>query len=576
MSVGSLRAGAPRRPWRPAIARRASTALLPSQRLDTATAARAPRRGAVRAWIATFALLGSAFAVLALSAPPQRADVTLAIVVAATGSAAGAAHVLLRGARLPPGRAMLLSLACLAGAAAAIALAVDPPGGAVASVNLGRGSWLLVVACLVLPGLTIRQLVATLRARVAELTRLSRTDPLTRVANRMAWDEELPREMARAQRDGAPLCVAIIDIDRLEVYNGVRGHAEGDLLLHRSATSWIATLRATDLIARLEGGRFAVLLRCCPLEHALVIMERLRVCVPESQTASAGIAAWDRSETPADLVARAEAALAIAKARGRDRVSASTPPSVAEPQAADDWTATVRELLDQRLMVSAYQPIVHLSTGRVVGYEALARPDTRLLNISVERMFSTAQRLGLARELDWLCRRAALADTSWLPSASLLFLNCNTGLLVDPVHRVDQMLLVLESAGLPPQRVVMEITERELAGDLMRLRSVVDAYRREGFRFAVDDVGEGHSTLEVLAAVRPEFVKVARSLVVEAGNVGARAAIRAVVAFARESGASVIAEGIELPQTARQMLELGVDLAQGYLFGRPSFPVAAA
>jgi len=122
----------------------------------------------------------------------------------------------------------------------------------------------------------------------------------------------------------------------------------------------------------------------------------------------------------------------------------------------------------------------------------------------------------------------------------------------------------------------MEITEREIAGDLMRLRSVVDAYRREGFRFAVDDVGEGHSTLEVLAAVRPEFVKVARSLVVEAGNVGSRAAIRAVVAFARESGASVIAEGIELPQTARHMLELGVDLAQGYLFGRPAFPVAAA
>jgi diguanylate cyclase (GGDEF)-like protein len=536
----------------------------------------ARRRGGLTGWIATISLLCSAFAVLALSAPPRHAEVTASIVVAATVSTAGAAYAMVRASRMPAFPGALLAMACLAVAAAAAAASADPPGGGVEGLRLERGSWLLVIAGLVLPGIAIRRLIGELRGRVTHIARLSRTDPLTGIANHLAWDEELPREAARSRRDGAPLCVAVLDLDRMGAFNELRGHAAGDRLLQAVAAAWAGTVRTSDLIARLDGGRFGLLLRRCPLEHALVIVERLRVCVPETQSASAGIASWDGREQLTAVMERATAALQAAKLGGRDRVKVATRPSIDVDRPLDDWTAVVHQLLERRSVVSAYQPIIDLSTQRVVAFEALARPDAGLVDISVERMFSTAQRMGLARELDWLCRRAALADTSWLPQGALLFLNCNVGLLVDPVHRVDQMLLVLESAGLQPQEVVIEITERELAGDLQRLRSVVDTYRREGFRFAVDDVGEGHSTLEVLAAVRPEFIKVARSLVIEAGNIGARAAIRAMVAFARECGASVIAEGIEQPQTAADMRNLGVDLAQGYLFGRPALPARAA
>jgi EAL domain-containing protein (putative c-di-GMP-specific phosphodiesterase class I) len=163
-----------------------------------------------------------------------------------------------------------------------------------------------------------------------------------------------------------------------------------------------------------------------------------------------------------------------------------------------------------------------------------------------------------------------------VPPGIPLFVNCNVSGLVDPVHRVDQMLLVLEACGRDPEDVVLEITERELVGDLSRLKLVVSAYRREGFRFAVDDVGEGHSTLEVLAATSPDFVKVARSLVVDAATAGPRAAIRAVVAFAGELGAYTIAEGIETESTAHYMRKLGVHLGQGWLFGRPELPPASA
>jgi EAL domain-containing protein (putative c-di-GMP-specific phosphodiesterase class I) len=180
--------------------------------------------------------------------------------------------------------------------------------------------------------------------------------------------------------------------------------------------------------------------------------------------------------------------------------------------------------------------------------------------------------MGLGRDLDWLCRRAALVGARTMPAGIPLFINCGLSGLIDPVHRVDQMLLLCEAVGRRPQDLVLEITERELFGDLRRLREVVNTYRREKFRFAIDDVGEGHSTLEVLSVTEPEFVKVARSLVVGAVTRGPRAAIRAVVAFAAELGADVIAEGVELSQTATYLRELGVGYAQGYLFGRPVIP----
>src|SRR5690348_14397881 len=164
--------------------------------------------GGVRAWIATLALVGAAFAALALSAPPQRAEVTIAVGAAAALGAMGSMHVLLRGARMARVGGTLLAVTCLGASGTAAALAIDPPGGAAATLQLGRTSWLLVITCVVLPGVAIRHLIGVLRARVSDLVRMSRTDQVTGVPNRRAWDEELPRELARSLRHGTPLSLA--------------------------------------------------------------------------------------------------------------------------------------------------------------------------------------------------------------------------------------------------------------------------------------------------------------------------------------------------------------------------------
>ena len=159
---------------------------------------------------------------------------------------------------------------------------------------------------------------------LARLEAIARTDDLTGLANRRAWDELLPTELARAGRDGAPLCVAMLDLDRFKAYNDEHGHQAGDRLLKAAAGVWRAQLRATDVLARYGGEEFSLVLPRCTLEDALVLIARLRKATPEEQTVSAGLAIWDGEEAPESLVARADEALYEAKTGGRNQVIGAT------------------------------------------------------------------------------------------------------------------------------------------------------------------------------------------------------------------------------------------------------------
>jgi diguanylate cyclase (GGDEF)-like protein/PAS domain S-box-containing protein len=149
------------------------------------------------------------------------------------------------------------------------------------------------------------------------------TDPTTGLPNRRSWEEEVPRAIARAQRNGRPLAVALADIDHFKAFNDEHGHPAGDALLAELAAGWRRTLRTTDLIARYGGEEFGLLMPDCPPDEAMSLLARLRAATPRGQTASVGLAYWDGSEGPDDIVSRADAALYEAKYAGRDRVVAS-------------------------------------------------------------------------------------------------------------------------------------------------------------------------------------------------------------------------------------------------------------
>jgi diguanylate cyclase (GGDEF)-like protein len=158
---------------------------------------------------------------------------------------------------------------------------------------------------------------AALRARAGQL---ALSDPLTGVAARRLWDEELPRELARARRYDLPLSVAVIDVDHLGSFNRERGRREGDRLLKEAAASWRMQLRDVDLVSRLSGGTFGIVLPSCGLAEACDVLERLRETTPRAQTASAGVARWDGEEPAELLVLRCREALATAKSAGRDMI----------------------------------------------------------------------------------------------------------------------------------------------------------------------------------------------------------------------------------------------------------------
>jgi diguanylate cyclase (GGDEF)-like protein len=164
---------------------------------------------------------------------------------------------------------------------------------------------------------------------LARLEESARTDDLTGLLNRRAWDEQLPREMARARRQSDPLCVAMLDLDFFKNYNDERGHQAGDRLLKQSASAWASELRASDTLARYGGEEFTVVLPGCNLANAKDIVERLRAAMPADQTVSAGVACWNGRESAEELLGRADAALYEAKRMGRDCLvtAGGTPPT---------------------------------------------------------------------------------------------------------------------------------------------------------------------------------------------------------------------------------------------------------
>ena len=410
-------------------------------------------------------------------------------------------------------------------------------------------------------------------ARHRRLTDSADVDALTGLCNRARFE----REVAAHQRADAIDAFAIlsIDVDRLKVINDTYGHESGDALIRAVGETIRNLVDRSIVVARTGADDFGVLLPMTDARAAVALAEEIRaamhgVVVPFGVArVSVGVAAARPGADARATWSAADSALQCAKQWGRDRVEYADPSVTPTATASTRWDAAVVELMASRGLESVYQPIVRLDTLTVVAHEALARPLGAAPDSSVEGLFDAAHRSRWTRELDWLARRAAVHGARLLAPGLPLFVNCSVGALLDPVHDVDQMLLLLRWAERSPEDVVLEITEHEVVDDLDRFREVLAAYRAAGFRFAIDDVGEGHSTLEVLAAGEPEFVKLARSLTVSSHLLGHRSAIRAVVAFARSSGATIIAEGIEEEHQAEIMTAMHINHGQGWWLGRP-------
>lgn len=166
-----------------------------------------------------------------------------------------------------------------------------------------------------------KQLELERQELLAQVEALARTDALTGLPNRRAWDEEVEREIARARRSGHPLTLAMVDLDHFKRFNDAHGHAAGDDMLAEVAVSWRGALRTNDVLARYGGEEFAVLLPGCEADEAIRLLDRLRDATPRGETCSVGVATFRLDDTAASLGGRADDALYEAKRSGRDRLA---------------------------------------------------------------------------------------------------------------------------------------------------------------------------------------------------------------------------------------------------------------
>ncbi|GAB2688603.1 EAL domain-containing protein [Thalassiella azotivora] len=412
-------------------------------------------------------------------------------------------------------------------------------------------SWVTVgVGMLLLSGLVVARLNGLLHVvqqQAVQLAALARSDALTGAPNRRTWDHELSRACQVSHDTGQPLSVALLDLDHFKAYNDRHGHQRGDRLLKDAVRAWTAALGDGATLARYGGEEFAVLLPGRTVTEAVAELEVLRSLVPDGQTASIGVAPWHPDTDPATAVAHADEALYAAKHRGRDRVVSRT--SLVEG-------ALGQLLPDFHVVV---QPIMELTSGAVVGHEALSRfPDQRA---DVATVFRRAHVDGHGDLLEAAAVRAAVEHPG-RPAHQELFVNVSSRALAS--DRFWERL---------PDRldgVVVELTEEVEHLDMPVVSASLDRLRERGARVALDDLGAGSAELMRLASLRPDVVKVDRSLVDGCARDPERSAVlRGIVAYAQALDVQVCAEGVEDADDLTHLRGLGISFAQGYLLGRP-------
>ena len=421
-----------------------------------------------------------------------------------------------------------------------------------------------------------RDVIRRHRRALARATR----DGMTDLPNQRAFHDEIPQAIASASRFDEPLALVVFDIDDFKFLNDRYGHPHGDAVIKRVAQI-LSDRRPSDRTYRVGGDEFAAILPHTDRDGVQALTRRLaRRFGDEGVKVSIGLASLRPGHSTADSMrAEADAALYEAKRRGGDQVVHYEEIRGTVAVTTADKKATVRRMLDERGLDVHFQPIWNLTTCRLLGVEALARPRERYGLAGPQEAFDIAEQVGKTHELDELCASTAFAQADRLPQGVALFVNVCPQTLDLDADANDWFLAGVQRAGLTPDQVVVEVTER-FGG---RAASVVKCLRRmkaQGFRIALDDVGTGNSGLAMLRDVGADYVKVDRAIVAaSATEPAARAVLLAMATFADRTGAIVIAEGIEDEETLEYLRTLDrtdlsdtslIQAGQGYQLGRPS------
>jgi diguanylate cyclase (GGDEF)-like protein len=424
------------------------------------------------------------------------------------------------------------------------------------------------------------------RSRLRELYEGAREaalrDSLTGLGNHRAFQEAVARMVEGARRYGTNFSLVLIDIDEFKRVNDTKGHAVGDQLLAEVGELINATIRLTDAAFRVGGDEFAIVLPHTDTVGAIVFARRLLARGLEDRARgfyrdpisfSAGVTACPEfGQTRLELTSQADAALYRGKRNGRTVVTTYDPEKdhghVDEGMRAE-LSSAISAVIDGNSLTPVYQPIVELGTGRVVGYEGLVRVPKESTFAHAGAMFDAAEVAGRVADLDRAALDVVLRGARDLPDWVSLSVNISPRTLEAAEFSASTFLAILRRHGMVPDRIALELTERESIRDPERLRAALIGVQSAGVRVAADDVGAGNAGLRLLSQFRFDVVKIDLSLVQRESDDQTQSVLRSIVEVAERMGASTTAEGIETSGQLRTARRLGITNGQGYLLGRP-------
>ena len=439
---------------------------------------------------------------------------------------------------------------------------------------------------------TVRGLVLTLRD-VTEQRQLENTlkhwafhDALTGLPNRLLFQDRTAHALVEARREGTIAGVLFVDLDDFKVVNDTMGHSVGDELLVAAGLRLSSVVRDSDTAARLGGDEFAILIEHVP-DAAAVEAFAERVVQAFGQpfdltsgsaitAATVGIATTEDSADVDDLLRHADLALYAAKAAGKRRWRRYQPMLSAGLIRRRELQAALEEAVSSSAFTVAYQPIVNLTSGQVLGFEALVRwPHPRWGMLQPDQFIALAEETGYIVPLgSWVLERAPADLAMWqrrVPrkTAQYVSVNVSARQFREPGF-VDGVRRVLATTGLAPSALMLELTESVLLPRDERVHSDLTELKASGVRLAIDDFGTGYSSLSYLQELPIDVLKIDKSFVdgIDTSE-QQQALVEGIIRIARTLELEVIAEGIENEVQRDLLVMMGCQYGQGYLLAMP-------
>jgi diguanylate cyclase (GGDEF)-like protein len=421
----------------------------------------------------------------------------------------------------------------------------------------------------------------------AELRYLADHDSLTGLLNRRRFRAELDQYVSFAARYGGRGAVMVIDIDGLKGVNDQLGHQAGDRLIRRVAEILRERVRATDLVARLSGDEFAVLMPQTDTAGALQLGEDLRAQVAEGlplnadmgeATISVGITMFGGQDgmTAESVLVAADEAMYQAKAEGRNRIMLFHAPGDGggTPQRGQTTSARIRDALTQNRLRLATQPIRDLASGGIERYELLLRMTGESGELLPAASFiEVAERSGMVQELDrWVVAQALAMIAERERAGSPLSLHVNiSGASMTDLSVLEFIERRLDEGEADPARCTFEITQTARVEDYETAAGFADRLTEFGCEVAIDDYGAGFGPFAYLQKVPFDVIKIDGAFIRDLPrNDADQLTVKAIVQIARGLGKRTIAGFVEDEDTRALLQVYGVDMAQGYHLGRPT------